>query len=145
LPEGDEIVYLDTGNVVAQGGFKKLVKSNDRFKALMDEHGIFATKVKKEEKAAKVEQDNAAHSNEGTQYEAEDKEQGAVAFKIYGYYLKNAGLANTFIVMIMFILQVLFLFFACSFVMSAELLFRLALKSPCSGGCSIGPRTTSSV
>lgn len=105
LPEADEIVYLAEGKVVAQGSFKKLLKTNEKFKALMDEHGIFASKKTEEKGAAQKDTDDAVHDKAASQYEDEDKEEGSVSARIYAYYLKQAGWINFAIVVFTLALQ----------------------------------------
>jgi len=93
LPEASEIIYLADGAAVAQGSFKTLLKKNQKFKELMDEHGIFANKKEKEEAKKQEEVKTIAAPKAGGQYGAETKERGSVAAKIYLYYAKVSSMS----------------------------------------------------
>jgi len=83
LPDSDLIVYLDEGKIIGQGSFKQLVATNDRFKSLMDEFGIRKQKVDKKEVASNLTVLSTAEDKTGQQYQAEEKEIGAVSGRIY--------------------------------------------------------------
>ena len=89
LPESDLVVYMDQGKVIGAGSFKKLKAKNNKFADLMKEFGIEKADKKGEKGQDAKEEAKGAGSNSNEkdlkQYQAEEKEIGAVSGKVYLY------------------------------------------------------------
>lgn len=88
LPDSDLVVYMDHGKIIGQGSFKKLKSKNAKFAELMKEFGIEKDKKKETQDGKGGATQAVATVQEGTggkQYQAEEKEIGAVSADIYLY------------------------------------------------------------
>ncbi|KAK0542683.1 hypothetical protein OC845_006498 [Tilletia horrida] len=103
LPLVDRILVMDDGQIVEQGTYSDLVsRQGGVFAALIAEHGVEETEVQKEDQAEdKREQElkpvkaaaPGTAAGSGAMMSTEEREVGAVSFKVYWRYLTSAGSA----------------------------------------------------
>eukprot|EP00029_Vermamoeba_vermiformis_P003040 TRINITY_DN133_c1_g2_i1.p1 TRINITY_DN133_c1_g2~~TRINITY_DN133_c1_g2_i1.p1 ORF type:complete len:1304 (-),score=377.00 TRINITY_DN133_c1_g2_i1:6-3917(-) len=109
LPYAAKVIFLNNGEVVADGTFTELLASSSMFKEQMEKYGVGGQKKEdeKEEKTAEKEAKPVEKAVEtqksGTLINNENKKSGLIGWNVYWYYFKK-GNAAVFILIVLFLL-----------------------------------------
>lgn len=100
-PEADTVIVMDKGRIRSAGKFEQIIHNDSIFGQLMRDHGI----EKKDESVVAENLDDAdggengsespsarGQGKSGTLVKEEESEKGRVAFGVYAYYARAAGL-----------------------------------------------------
>jgi hypothetical protein len=96
-PEADNVIVMDKGRIRSSGKFEQIVHNDSTFAQLMKDHGIekssSPSETATESEVTTVESKSLkGQGKSGSLVREEESEKGRVAFGVYSYYAKAAGL-----------------------------------------------------